>query len=816
MPQAKSNISSKRIVCVHGHFYQPPRENPWLEEIELQYSAYPYRDWNRRIVAECYDPNASSRMIDEKGRIIDIVNNYANISFNFGPTLLGWMERFQPEIYKAILDADKLSMEKFSGHGAALAQCYNHIIMPLCNDKDKRTQVIWGIKDFESRFKRSPEGMWLPETAVDLSTLEVLAEYNIAFTILAPHQAKRFKKLQDKEWQEAKEGEFETKIPYRCKLPSGREIVIFFYDGPISHDIAFGGLLNSGEGLANRLLSAFPQDHKESLLVHVATDGETFGHHHRFGEMALSYCLNYIESKGFAQIGIYSQFLSKNPPKHEVEINERSSWSCAHGVERWRLNCGCRVGGNNWNQEWRKPLRIAMDWLRDELRSIYETQIQPFCEKPWSVRDEYIYVLLDRGIENTQGFLNRIAVKELSQEEKVKILKLLEMQKYAMFMYTSCGWFFDDISGIESIQILQYAARAIQLAREVSRINLEDDFVKRLEEAKSNVAEHKNGAFIYKKFIKPHIIDLLKVGAHYAISSLFEEYPESVEVYSFNVHVKDYQLYEFGRQKLVIGKALIRSMITWEERLIDFAAMHFGDYNLNGGVRYNICDDDYDLMHTRLKEMFEHNNIPEVIHLMNEYFGTHTYSLWDLFKNEQGKVLSQVFDNTLGSIEAHFREIYEHYYPLMHVNPDFRIPLPKALSMTVEFVLTRDIMDTLDEEDVDIPKLEKLVKEMKRWSFTRDKDSLSYKASQKINELMHLFFDKPVETKYMQKIKEVLKTLKILKLGLNMRETQNVYFSMLKDIYPRRKAEVAKGNENAREWISLFEELGDFIKVKTT
>ncbi len=283
-----------RYICIHGHFYQPPRENPWLEEIELQDSAYPYRNWNERIAAECYAPNAASRILDAHEYIANIVNNYAKISFNFGPTLLIWLERFEPEIYQTILEADRLSQEKFSGHGSAIAQAYNHMILPLANERDKRTQIVWGIKDFEYRFKRQPEGMWLPETAVDIATLEILADCGIRFTILAPRQAKRVKRIEDADWGNVNESNLDTQQPYLCRLPSKKEIVIFFYDGPISQDIAFGGLLNNGEAFAHRLVQAFPKEPHESKMVHIATDGETYGHHHRFGNMALSYCLHFI------------------------------------------------------------------------------------------------------------------------------------------------------------------------------------------------------------------------------------------------------------------------------------------------------------------------------------------------------------------------------------------------------------------------------------------------------------------------------------------------------------------------------------------
>ncbi|MBE3091586.1 MAG: glycoside hydrolase, partial [Candidatus Atribacteria bacterium] len=339
------NPNQKKYICIHGHFYQPSRENPWLEDIELQDSAYPFHDWNEKISEECYKGNSNSRILDKQGNIIKIVNNYSRISFNFGPTLLSWMEKHQPEIYQTVLEGDKISQKRYHGHGSAIAQIYNHIIMPLANDRDKYTQIYWGIKDFQARFRRYPEGMWLSETAVDYRTLEIMADLGIQFTILAPHQAKKIRKMKENTpWQEVNQTSLNTKQPYVCHLPSGKLIYLFFYDGPISHEVSFGDILSNGEKLANRLLKAFSQDNGPPELVHIATDGETYGHHHRFGDMALAYCLHYIEENKLATITNYGEYLEFNPPGYEVEIVENSSWSCFHGIERWRSDCGCYCG----------------------------------------------------------------------------------------------------------------------------------------------------------------------------------------------------------------------------------------------------------------------------------------------------------------------------------------------------------------------------------------------------------------------------------------------------------------------------------------
>ncbi len=807
-------MAINRYICIHGHFYQPPRENPWLEEIEFQDSAYPYRDWNERITYECYAPNACSRILDSQDLIINIVNNYAKMSFNFGPTLLVWLQRHHPDIYQAILQADELSQQQFSGHGSAIAQAYNHMIMPLANDRDKRTQIHWGIKDFEHHFKRKPEGMWLPETAVDTKTLEILAENKVRFTILSPHQALKIARLGENDWQKVHEANLNPQRPYLCRLPSGKEIVIFFYDAPIARDVAFGGLLHNGGNFANRLLGAFPKEHQDSRLVHVATDGETYGHHRRFGNMALAYCLNYIESNQLAQITNYGEFLDKNPPQYEVKIIENSSWSCFHGVERWRANCGCRIGTySHWNQEWRAPLREALDWLRDQLIPLYERDMCLYFPDPWSIRDEYIDILLNRSKPNVENFFKRYAPQQLSLKDWFKILKILEMQRHAMLMYTSCGWFFDDISGIESTQIIQYAARTIQLAHELWGLDCESDFIKRLETAKSNLPKYKNGAVIYKKNIKPEIIDFIHVGAHYAITSVFDEQPKTSEIYSFTVHRLKNHEYEKETQKLIVGQSQIHSEITWEETTVDFSVLHLGGYNLKGGAKFHTTDSDFENFHRRIKETFLHNKDTErVTQIMDSYFGSQNYSLWDLFKNEQGKILNQLFQESLQTIESHFREIYNHYYPLMQIKPEFRFSLPRPLGMTVDFILNRDLIKILESDELNLVELERLVKEIKRWSFTRYEENLNFVASQKINQLMEKLLQKPKDATVLKTICEVLNILNSLSIPLDLWKTQNLYFSMLKKTKAEMKNRSLGVDLTNQEWIKDFEKLGKLLE----
>ncbi|MFK7908201.1 MAG: DUF3536 domain-containing protein, partial [Chitinophagales bacterium] len=518
-----------KYICVHGHFYQPPRENAWLETIEIQESAKPFHNWNERITDECYGPNAASRVLDEEKNIINIVNNYANMSFNFGATLLSWLEEHKPEVYFRILEADHTSLQKYSGHGNALAQVYNHLIMPLASPRDKQTQVVWGIADFEHRFKRKPEGMWLAETAVDLATLEVLADYDIKFTVLAPQQAQKVRSLGVEDWTDVNGSRIDTKKPYLCKLPSGRSIALYFYDGHVAKDVAFQRLLNSGKSFAYRIAETANRYDSSPQILQIATDGESYGHHHKHGDMALSYAIGYIEKNGLANLTNYAEFLEKFPPQNEVLIHENSSWSCVHGIERWRSNCGC-TSNDNHHQHWRAPLRNALDWLRDELAKVYEAEMKPFTAYPWEMRDAFIEVVLNRSEENVDKFLADWCKKPIEGKGKTKVVRLLEMQRHGLLMFTSCGWFFNDIARIEAQQILQYAARAMQLAELESGVALKQQFLDLLALAPSNEPGYKTGADVFTKHVEPAQLSLYKVSMQHAVYSLFEELPENIEV----------------------------------------------------------------------------------------------------------------------------------------------------------------------------------------------------------------------------------------------------------------------------------------------
>jgi alpha-amylase/alpha-mannosidase (GH57 family) len=805
-----------KYVCLHGHFYQPPRENPWLEDVELQDSAYPYHDWNDKITVECYRQNAASRILGPDKKIIDIVNNYAKISFNFGPTLLSWLQKHAPEVYERVIEADKESREIFSGHGPAIAQVYNHIIMPLANRRDKLTQVIWGIRDFEFHFGRKPEGMWLPETAVDLETLEILAEQEIKFTILGPHQARRIRKIGGKQWQNIEAGKIDTTQPYLCQLPSGRTINLFFYHASTAKEISDGHLLENGEAFARQLAGIFVEKGERAQLAHIATDGETYGHHYRYADMALAYCIHYIESNNLAQVTVYGEYLERFPPNYEVEICENTSWSCSHGIERWRNNCGCAYGRHpSGRQQWRAPLREAMDWLRDELASIYEKEVIQYASvDPWELRNKYIAVIDNRTRENVEKFMSDSCTRDLNYGEKVNFLKLLEMQRNALLMYTSCGWFFDDISGIETVQIMLYAARAIQLAKETNGKDFEPRFKDILEKAPTNVKEFANGRQVYDRLVKPANIDLNRVGAHIAVSSLFQQYRDQTEVYCYSANIEAYNRIDAGIQTLATGRATVQSNILLEKHPIDFAVLHFGDHNLAAAVNARMSDDAFSKMQEDLKNAFAKGDTTEVMRIMNICFSGNSYSIWHLFKDQQRRILNELLEATWHEIEASFRQIYEHSYTIMQLMRGMNIPLPRALSASAEFVLNQDLRRLIQQDQTDLNRMRGLVDEATRLSLRLDEPTLSFETSRKINCLMERFEASPDDIGLLETIETTLKILSNLVAQLDLQKAQNIFFGINKQIYPAMKKKADSGDTLAKRWIEHFANLAQYMGVK--
>ena len=797
----------EKFICIHGHFYQPPRENPWLESVEFQGSAAPYHDWNERICFECYAPNARARLLDGDGRIERIVSNYSRISFNFGPTLLSWMKDKQPEVHDAIVEADKKSRERFSGHGSAIAQSYNHMIMPLANTRDKHTQVIWGIRDFEARFGRKPEGMWLPECGADNETLDVLAQHGIKFTILSPFQAARMRSLEEgAEWQDVNGGKIDPTRSYLVKLPEGRSIAVFFYDGPVSQAVAFERLLTNGGAFAGRLLNAIDEGRQHDQLVHVATDGESYGHHFQYGDMALAFALHQIEQSDKAKLTVYADFLEKHPPADEVEIHQPSAWSCSHGVERWKSDCGCNAGHAGWNQQWRAPLREALDELSGKLAEFYERKAKEFLKDPWLARDEYISVILDRSTEQISKFFATHAARNLSDGDQITALRLLEMQRHAMLMFTSCGWFFDEISGIETVQVIQYAARALQLASELGAENLEPPFVETLEKAKSNIPENQNGRVIYEKFVKPAIMTRETVGAHYAISSLFESYPDDAKIFSYTVKQEDRQLWAAGNAKLAVGRIKVTFDVTRNSDIVTYGVLYMGGHNLNCGVRLFQSEEDYNKLVAEAHAAFQGADFPETIRILDRNFGEPHYSLKNLFRDEQYKVLNQILAATREDIYNSYKSLTDRYSPLAHFLTDIHLPPLRSLAPAAEFVLNAELRKQFENGHLDAERIKTLIAQAQHTNAIIEKDELGFVVKKHFDRLSDEFLKSPEDLDLLQGFSNSAGLLPLLPLQVNLWKAQNVYDRLRSKVQPQM---VERGDEKSAAWLDKFLTLGE-------
>ncbi|MEH2416301.1 DUF3536 domain-containing protein [Nostoc sp.] len=750
-------------VTVHGHFYQPPRENPYLDAIERQPSAAPSHDWNERIHWECYRPNAFARVLNDQGEVVEIVNNYEYFSFNIGATLMSWLERYDVEVYQRILEADRKSSDRLHGHGNAIAQVYNHIIMPLANERDKYTQIRWGKEDFRSRFGRDPEGMWLAETAVDYATLEALVAEGIRFIILAPSQALRCRPLptQDHphpEWIEVGGSQIDSTRPYRCYLQptldtsssplsaikeGSREsgvgsrdsnhsplptphsppyIDIFFYDGPISRDMGFSDVVYNSSHFTGRIGSAVRGDHRLAQLISVATDGETFGHHKKGTEKTLAYAF----TKEFPQQGWtvtnFAHYLSLNSPGWEVELKSVTAWSCAHGVGRWEDDCGCGGEGGVWHQKWRRPLRDALNWLRDQLTDVYEEHGRQLFRDPWLARDEYIQVMRDRSATNVNRFLARHQTHKLTAAEQVDALRLLEMQRHALLMFTSCGWFFEEISRPEGTQILRYAARALELAGDVAGVQLEKGFVKRLGLAPSNVEQFKHGAEIYRQLVLTAQLGFKQVAAHYAITSLFSNQKPAEahnslprkdvadkqsqryhkKVYCYAANELDYQLQRMGSLTLAVGNLKLVSEITWESEHLVFAVLHLGGWDFHCCIQQFTGRRNYSQLKEKLFGALQQASAAHTILVMTQLFGEEAFSLQNLFAEERHRIMGLLSQETLTRLGQLYTQAYRDNYGVLMAFHRDEIAVPQELQVAADIALGHRCLMTLRSLDQDI------------------------------------------------------------------------------------------------------------------
>jgi alpha-amylase/alpha-mannosidase (GH57 family) len=683
----------RTALVVHGHFYQPPRENPWTGSIERQPSARPFDNWNERIHAECYRPNAFARILDTYGRVERIVNNYSHISFNFGPTLLNWLERRRTETYARILEADRVSARARGGHGNAVAQGYHHAILPLCNERDRRTEIRWGMADFRHRFARDPESLWLPETACDDATLCALIEEGLAYVVLSPFQAARVRPLGAKVWESVSDDLVDTTIPYRYfhRDGSGRSISIFFYDGQVAKSIAFDGVLASSRLLVERFERAAAAG--RGALVNVATDGETYGHHFKFGDRCLAYALEAeVESRGF-RVTNYGEFLESHQPEWEVEIKhdaagEGTAWSCAHGLGRWTRDCSCHAGApEGWHQRWRAPLRRALNFLRDEAAAIFEREGNDLFSDPWRARDDYIQLLL--GARDRAEFLRECGARTLDDADKTRALTLLEMQRAALMMFTSCGWFFNDISGIETLQILKYAARVLDLLKELDAKPPREQFLEHLAEAESNEPERGNGADIFRAEVEASRVAPERVAASLAISGLVADTDARGELAGYDFKREDAQKRQHGRLALSTERLRLASQATG--RSFDFASssMHFGDVDFYCALREFTGEAQFAASAQKLWEVFRASSLPSMLRLVREEFGPAEFGLEHLLPEGRQRIYEIIFGQMIERFSEQYEFLYEENRRNIEMLQGAGFELPAELRAAAEFTVGR-------------------------------------------------------------------------------------------------------------------------------
>lgn len=818
-----SDKKNEVFLTIHGHFYQPPRENPWLEAIELQDSALPFHDWNERINKECYNPNSVSKIVDSRNRILDVVNNYEYMSYNFGPTLLSWMEQFAPLTYERIIKADIESIAEHNGHGNAIAQVYNHIIMPLANEHDKETQIKWGIRDFEYRFGRKPEGMWLAETAVDDDTLRILEANGIKFTILSPYQADKFKKKGDKEWTDVSWGNIDPARSYKYNIKSapGKSIDLFFYDGAISRSVAFDELLKDGNKFIKRLKEGVSDCRDFPQIVNIATDGESYGHHTKFGDMALAYVLKVkAKDEGF-KITNYAEYLEKYRSDCEVEIKQASSWSCFHGVGRWKGDCGCSTGGHpGWNQKWRKPLREALDYLRDELVIIFEQEGPKYFDNVWEVRNKYIDVILDRNEMNVKKFQQENFKSDLSDEQKVHAMELLEIQRQAMLMYTSCGWFFSEISGIETVQIMKYAARAMQLATKFSNKDLETHFLEILSEAKSNIPEHGTGKDIFERFVKPSIVTTKQIASLWALSSLYQDFEDEESVYCYTIKKEAYKKVQKGSSTFVVGHIEIQSKITLQKSNVMFALMQYSGGDFHCAIKEYSDDFEFNKIKTNLIKTFLMNPLTEIIRSMDECFGKEYFTLKDIFIEERRKILQILLKGKLEKFSQTYQVMYDEGKGSIYHLQGLGLKIPDEFKISAAYALSHKFNDIvvhsggfLDEDS--IQQATDINYEAKKIDIQLDKSPsnkiFSKKILQNINRLVHSF-----EIQQADVLLEIFDSINKLELQIDISEAQNIYFSK---IYHKIGDIIESGTANKRasnkKFIEMLLEIGENLNINT-
>ncbi len=804
--------AAQGYVVIHGHFYQPPRENPWIEKIEEETSAQPFHDWNARIATECYTPNSRARTYDGQGRILDIINNYEYISFNFGPTLLSWLENHAPPTYRRLQEADQRSLSRL-GHGNAIAQAYNHVILPLANPRDRKTQIVWGLKDFSYRFRRAAEAMWLPETAVDYPTLADLVAHGLKYVILSPYQALKVRPLSGGPWQPVQGQTLDSTQAYRCFLPDvtgdpdkRNYIDVFFYNGEVAAEVSFGDLLKDSYRFCARLGQAFSPDLPRPQLLSVATDGENYGHHKKFGELALAHALaEVLPQKGFT-LGNYASFLELAPPQMMVELflgtkGEGSSWSCAHGVGRWKEDCGCATGGHpTWNQKWRTPLREAFDFLNERLALIFTREGEKYFSDPWAARNAYIEVILDRREEVVAAFMAQYGVPGLNRSDWVPALKLLEMQRHALLMYTSCGWFFDDLAGLETRQVLKYAARALQLGQDFTSEPLEPPFLKRLARAVSNIPEEGTGRQIFERRIKPTMVDFPKVVNQWVISWLKDHDRQCpAAIYHYRAEAMAPEVKTHASLTLAVGRLRLTSGITRESQLLAFFTVHLGSYLYRTQVQPYPLPQEFLALKHELFQVLEQT--PEdLMPLMARRLGERYYTVHDIFQEEKEQIFQDLLEanreETLNQI-AHY---FEEAKPLLTAMAAEHLHLPRLYRALAEITLNRRLVQLLRHLQLEpahllsSQEISTLIQEAALMGLKLE----SREGGEILCRILHRLLQELANdccTSAATTLSDFLSLLKRIPITVELSEAQNAFFALMLEHFPALAARAPRDPE---------------------
>jgi alpha-amylase/alpha-mannosidase (GH57 family) len=786
-------MMTDNYLCIHGHFYQPPRENPWLDAVEYQASARPYHDWNERITRECYGPNTRARVHGQGGRILKLINNYEYMSFNFGPTLLSWLESAHPWIYAQLLAADRASRERYHGHGNALAQVYNHIIMPLARRRDKITQIRWGLADFEHRFGRKAEGMWLAETAVDTETLDLMAQEGVKFTILSPAQAQSVRPLGRQQgpglWKDVSGGLIDPTRPYRVLLgKSGdRFIDIFFYEETISRAVAYEKILASGEDLLARITGASGGHKDGPRLVSISTDGESYGHHFKFGDLALAWLLHHLEQTGEISLTNFGFFVENFPPKEEVKLIEKSSWSCAHGVERWRADCGCSVSHTaGWNQTWRSPLREGLDWLANELASIFEDRGALLFKDPWEARNDYVRVLLKpSGHDERELFLRDHAARHLGAEERVEAFQLLESQRMALYMFTSCGWFFDDISGLETTQVLKYAARALDLVDRWAGKDLEAGLIDSLVKAKSNDPVYDHGGEVYKLLVMPSRIDPSRAAAHHGLLSLIEE--RAQQDCLFSDMVRPLGASRVGGRHLygIIGEVEVNETGIGRESTWTYMALREPDQTMSCLVGKSVSTVDPEKLAEKLRTVLREGAGDEIRGRFCQHIpSARSYGLRDFLPDTQRCLIEGLARDLSKRITDTIREQQGGLREILRLLEETGEPAPETLGDILRIMLSeelRKLMETdLEGRAMDWAALGRLAAQAKSLAIALNGPLLKQKAQDLLKGQMESIASAPDESS-MRDMINFLNLAEELQLALDLWECQNMFYDLHND-----------------------------------